>query len=71
MKTADLPKHITIARAAKVLGVSRPTVNAMAMRQQIVAEELTPEHWFIVVSSLPKDAQRKLLSGSRPTPEAK
>ena len=61
MKTADLPKHITIARAARLLGVSRPTVNAMAMREQIQTEELTPKHWFVVVASLPQDAQRKLL----------
>ena len=56
-----LPTHITIARTMKVLGVTRPTVNAMAMREQIRTEKIA-DRWLVVVSSLPKSAQQKLLA---------
>ena len=58
-KASELPLHITVAKAAKLLNTTRPTVNAMAMRGQLRAEEIA-DRWLILVSSLPADARKKL-----------
>ena len=61
MKTAQLPRLISIAQAAKLGIGTRPTINAKIMREEIEAEKVGGR-WLVVVASLPKDAQRKLLA---------
>jgi excisionase family DNA binding protein len=52
------PRLITIAEAMRLLGVTRPTVNAMVMREQIKAEKGDGDKWMIVRASLPSPAER-------------
>ena len=49
---------ITIAEAMRLLNVTRPTVNAMVMREQIKAEKGDGDKWMIVRASLPSPAER-------------